>query len=92
MAEAASSMDAAAVAAADDTALLEGQAAYGCELIQQMGILLKLPQVAVSTAQVSFHRFYAKRSMRKFDVRVSARASRTRRFCALDSPCVPAYA
>ena len=57
---------------ASDEALLESQAVYGCELIQTMGILLKLPQVAVSTAQVSFHRFYAKRSMRKFDVRVRA--------------------
>jgi len=49
--------------------LLAGQRVFGCELIQKMGILLKLPQVAISTAQVSFHRFYAKRSMRKFDVR-----------------------
>lgn len=55
--------------AASERALLEGQAVFGCELIQKMGILLKLPQVAVSTATVSFHRFYAKRSMRKFDVR-----------------------
>jgi hypothetical protein len=49
--------------------LLESQAVFGCEMIQQMGILLRLPQVAVSTAQVSFHRFYARRSMRRFDVR-----------------------
>ena len=61
----------AASASSDEAALLESQAVFGCELIQKMGILLKLPQVAVSTAQVSFHRFYAKRSMRKFDVRVS---------------------
>ena len=50
-------------------ALLESQAVYGCELIEKMGILLRLQRVCVSTAQVSFHRFYAKRSMRKFDVR-----------------------
>ena len=70
--------DAMASTSASDAALLESQAVYGCELIQSMGILLKLPQVAVSTAQVSFHRFYAKRSMRKFDVRVRALARRAR--------------
>ena len=55
-----------------EKALLDSQRIFGCELIQKMGILLRLPQVAVSTAQVSFHRFYAKRSMRKFDVRYYA--------------------
>ncbi|XP_075245881.1 cyclin-L1-like [Convolutriloba macropyga] len=30
----------------------------GCELIQTAGILLKLPQVAMATAQVLFQRFY----------------------------------
>ena len=53
---------------ADDA--ITGQRIYGCELIQQMGILLRMPQVAVSTAQVMFHRFYAKRSLYKFDARV----------------------
>ena len=53
----------------DDAQQLEQLGVWGCELIQKMGILLKLPQVAVSTAQVSFHRFYARKSMRKFDVR-----------------------
>lgn len=62
-----------ATSAAEEADLIAGQAVFGCELIQQMGILLRLPQVAVSTAQVSFHRFYAKRSMRKFDVRVSSK-------------------
>ena len=70
----------AAEAATAETALLESQAVFGCELIQQMGILLRLPQVAASTAQVSFHRFYTKRSMRKFDVRVSAWRARARFF------------
>lgn len=56
----------------DDDPVIAGQRVYGCECIQQMGILLRLPQVAVSTAQVMFHRFYAKRSLRKFDVRVAA--------------------
>ena len=44
---------------------------FGCELVQQMGILLRMPQVVTSTAQVMFHRFYAKRSLYKFDARVS---------------------
>ena len=56
----------------DDEGVIASQRVFGCECIQQMGIMLRLPQVAVSTAQVMFHRFYAKRSMRKFDVRVRA--------------------
>ena len=48
-----------------------GQRVFGCELVQQMGILLRMPQVVTSTAQVMFHRFYAKRSLYKFDARVS---------------------
>jgi len=52
--------------------VIVGQRVYGCELIQQMGIMLRLPQVAIATAQVMFHRFYARRSMRRFDVRVRA--------------------
>jgi|TARA_B100000524_G_scaffold341973_1_gene236576 hypothetical protein len=54
----------------NDEDVFVGQRVFGCECIQQMGQLLKLPQVAVSTAQVMFHRFYAKRSLKKFDVRV----------------------
>ena len=65
-----SSTGATSSSASEDAELFAGQAVFACELIQQMGILLRLPQVAVSTAQVSFHRFYAKKSMRKFDVRV----------------------
>lgn len=30
----------------------------GCELIQAAGILLRLPQVAMATGQVLFHRFF----------------------------------
>ena len=48
-----------------------GQRVFGCGLVQQMGILLRMPQVVTSTAQVMFHRFYAKRSLYKFDARVS---------------------
>ena len=65
--------------ATDDA--VTGQRIYGCELIQQMGILLRMPQVAVSTAQVMFHRFYAKRSFYKFDARVRQRPE--------DSPAYP---
>merc|ERR1740117_1008167 len=52
----------------DEDAVI-GQRVFGCEFIQRMGIMLKLPQVGMCTAQVMFHRFYAKRSMSKFDVR-----------------------
>lgn len=42
---------------------------YGCQSIQQAGILLGLPQVAMATAQVLFHRFWYVSSMRNFGVR-----------------------
>ena len=48
---------------------LHGNSVVGCEMIQQMGILLRLPQVVLASAQVMFHRFYARRSVKKFDVR-----------------------
>ena len=35
----------------------------GCELIQSSGLLLQLPQVAMATAQILFHRFYLVKSM-----------------------------
>ena len=41
---------------------------YGCQSIQQAGILLRLPQVAMATAQVLFHRFWYVSSMRNFGV------------------------
>ncbi|KAL5229121.1 hypothetical protein ABZP36_017386 [Zizania latifolia] len=37
---------------------------YDCDLIQASGILLKLPQAVMATAQVLFHRFYCKKSFR----------------------------
>jgi hypothetical protein len=43
---------------------------YGCELIQEAGILLRFPQAAMATGQVLFHRFYCKRSMKDFNVKV----------------------
>ncbi|KAF9354532.1 hypothetical protein BGX34_010959 [Mortierella sp. NVP85] len=41
----------------------------GCHLIQTTGILLKLPQVAMATAQILFQRFFYLASLRKFAVR-----------------------
>jgi hypothetical protein len=45
---------------------------YGCELIQEAGILLGFQQVVMATGQVLFHRFYCKRSMKTFNVKVGA--------------------
>ncbi|KAF9979143.1 hypothetical protein BGZ73_005311 [Actinomortierella ambigua] len=41
----------------------------GCHLIQSAGILLKLPQVAMATAQILFQRFFYQASLRKFAIR-----------------------
>ncbi|KAJ3397384.1 Cyclin-L1 [Lobulomyces angularis] len=38
----------------------------GCDLLERMGILLKLPQVAMATAQVLLHRFYFTSSLKEF--------------------------
>lgn len=38
-----------------------------CRFIEEAGRVLKLPRVAVSTAMVFFHRFYAKHSFQKHD-------------------------
>ena len=45
---------------------------YACEVIQEAGILLKCPQAVMATGQVLFQRFYCRKSMREFNVRVSA--------------------
>jgi hypothetical protein len=50
---------------AEEAELILSQRIFGCEVIQKMGMHLRLPQVVVSMACVSFHRFYNKRSMRK---------------------------
>ncbi|KDP34899.1 hypothetical protein JCGZ_09187 [Jatropha curcas] len=42
---------------------------YGCDLIQESGILLRLPQAAMATGQVLFHRFYCKKSFARFNVK-----------------------
>ena len=43
----------------------------GCEYIQSAGLLLKLPQVAMATAQVLFQRFYYAKSFVKYSIQVS---------------------
>lgn len=57
-------------AVAEEDVLL-GERVYGCEVIQRMGVMLELCQVAIATAQDSLHRFYSRHSMRDDDVRVS---------------------
>lgn len=42
---------------------------YGCDLIQESGILLRLPQAVMATGQVIFHRFYCKKSFARFSVK-----------------------
>jgi cyclin T len=46
-----------------------------CRFIEEAGRVLKLPRVAISTAEVFFHRFYAKHSFQdhdRFEVAVAA--------------------
>ncbi|PWZ00139.1 cyclin-like protein [Testicularia cyperi] len=43
--------------------------AQGCQLIQQAGILLNLPQRTMATAQVLFHRFWYVSSLTRFSAR-----------------------
>ncbi|CAK9143118.1 unnamed protein product [Ilex paraguariensis] len=42
---------------------------YGCDLIQESGILLRLPQAVMATGQVLFQRFYCKKSFARFNVK-----------------------
>ncbi|KAM5163418.1 cyclin-L1 [Mantella aurantiaca] len=46
----------------------------GCELIQAAGILLRLPQVAMATGQVLFHRFFYSKSYVKHSFEIVAMA------------------
>lgn len=50
--------------------LEEDLRAYGAKLIQQAGVLLKQKQVAMSTAQVLFQRFWYTSSMEKYGIAV----------------------
>ena len=47
--------------------------AYGCELVQESAISLRVNQAVACTGQTLLHRFYSKRSLKKFDIeRVAA--------------------
>lgn len=46
----------------------------GCEFIQSSGLLLKLPQTAMATAQVLFHRFYYSKSFVRYSYQHTAMA------------------
>ncbi|CRH02295.1 cyclin, putative [Plasmodium relictum] len=48
---------------------------YGCQLIQEAGIILRLKPVTIATSQVLFHRFYFKKSFTDFDVKIIAPSS-----------------
>ena len=48
---------------------------YGCEFVRRCGVSLKLSQAAIATGQVLLHRFYFKKSMKKFDVKRIAATS-----------------
>ena len=43
---------------------------FGCESIQRAVLHLKAPQAVAATGQVLLHRFYCKRSLKEFDVKV----------------------
>ncbi|ETW59786.1 hypothetical protein C923_04367 [Plasmodium falciparum UGT5.1] len=45
---------------------------YGCQLLQEAGIILKLKAVTIVTSQILFHRFYFKKSFTDFDVNIIA--------------------
>ncbi|CDJ61287.1 cyclin, putative [Eimeria maxima] len=51
------------------------QRIYGCHLIQRAGVLLRLEAVTVASAQTILHRFYYRKSLKKFDVRLVATSS-----------------
>ncbi|XP_041919217.1 cyclin-L1a isoform X1 [Alosa sapidissima] len=46
----------------------------GCEVLQSAGILLRLPQVAMATGQVLFHRFFYSKSFVKHSFEIVAMA------------------
>uniref|UniRef100_A0A8C2UZA5 Cyclin-L1 n=1 Tax=Chinchilla lanigera TaxID=34839 RepID=A0A8C2UZA5_CHILA len=58
----------------------------GCELIQAAGILLRLPQVAMATGQVLFHRFFYSQSFVKHSFEIVAMACITLAFKIEEAP------
>ncbi|GAB4814067.1 hypothetical protein N2152v2_001113 [Parachlorella kessleri] len=64
---------------------------FGCDLIQEAGILLRLPQAVMATGQVLLQRFYCKKSLRKLDVKVASMgafwlAAKLEEVIEIDSP------
>ena len=47
---------------------------FGCEFIQSMAILLRVPQVSVATAEILFHRVFMRKSMKRLNVKNAAAA------------------
>lgn len=45
---------------------------YGAELVQKAGILLGCPQAVMVTGQVLLQRFYCKKSLKEYNIRVGA--------------------
>lgn len=43
---------------------------YGCDRIQRAVVLLGLPQVVAATAQTLLHRFYCKKDLQEWHIRV----------------------
>jgi len=41
---------------------------FACEMINQAGVMLRLPQVTISTSQIILHRFYYRKSMKEYPV------------------------
>lgn len=57
----------------DGTFTLEEEAnqrSYGCGWIQKASILLRIPAETLVSGQTIFHRFYYRRSMKEFDLKV----------------------
>lgn len=48
---------------------------FGCEFVRRCGRMLKLNQSCIATGQVLLHRFYFKKSLKKFDVKRMAATS-----------------
>ena len=48
---------------------------WGCELVQDMGIMLRLRQVVMATAQTLLQRFYYRKSLAAYDAHIVAMAA-----------------
>lgn len=44
---------------------------YGADLIQETGILLKCNQAVMATGQILLQRFYCKKSLKEYNIKVS---------------------